>query len=829
MKVKLWIIILGIVLLAFGNAFAATKYVDVVGGSDTNGGTSLLDAYKTITHALTLTITGDAILVADGLYNSSTEFPFPLNVSGQYLKAIGNLATIEQDASLPYALLSLGANSSVEGFIIKNDHMAHQIAVSVEGNSVYIKNLTITAEGFSKAIFVSGQGVTIEGCKIYKENSNGDDYGIYFADGANAGNYNVYKNEIRGFYYGVYDRTSFSPAGVINRNTIVKNVNGINILRSPSDSQVAINNCIIASSIGGYSTTDSYGIYNIMSLTTSNYNDVYNNDTNWSALVVSGEADKSVDASFVGAASNDYHLLAGSPCIDAGTPEGTEIGAYDFISPLSVTIETPVSGEVWIVGNIYNITWESSGSPTSINLYYITSESIGYVPIATGISGGITSYAWTVPTVEGGSTTSRVSIEAIKGTDSAADVSPNYFAIENPVLIGSLQIKDRTTGSSAYTNNRTVSVEAVFSGAAAYGMIVSENSDFTGASWGAANTSFEKELTSSEGAKRLYMKARNSSFTSIESPTKEANIILDITSPEAPVLLSPANNSIITNTRPTLSWTATDEISGISSYEVKLDGTIVSTQAATTYTPLSALNYGEHTWTVRAKDNAQNWGNYAGVYLFTISSDAITPEAVIRAGGIAIKNSDYISAKPTVNVIFTDDVSLDAGSAILSIDDLPVSYTVISSLPRTLEVQYTPLVDLSSQTHVIKATINDAAGNPGTSEITGLKVSSSPVEKIGEILVSPTVFNPESDGTAKIVYTLNKDSEIIIYMFGVDGSPVAKKKIILGQAGGRAGYNEVEFNGKSDLTSTNLGDGIYIIMITAGGKEIGKGHFVVKR
>ena len=46
----------------------ADAYVDAVNGSDTNGGTSWSDAYKTIQAAVNVSMSGDTILVADGTY-----------------------------------------------------------------------------------------------------------------------------------------------------------------------------------------------------------------------------------------------------------------------------------------------------------------------------------------------------------------------------------------------------------------------------------------------------------------------------------------------------------------------------------------------------------------------------------------------------------------------------------------------------------------------------------------------------------------------------------------------------------------------------------------
>ena len=81
-------------LLSLAGPLAATdRYVDVVHGSDTNGGTSQTDAWRTITHAFSVG-GADRLLVAPGTYSASTGEVFPLGDAMQLVGLRGSSATV---------------------------------------------------------------------------------------------------------------------------------------------------------------------------------------------------------------------------------------------------------------------------------------------------------------------------------------------------------------------------------------------------------------------------------------------------------------------------------------------------------------------------------------------------------------------------------------------------------------------------------------------------------------------------------------------------------------------------------------------------------------
>jgi hypothetical protein len=100
----------------------------------------------------------------------------------------------------------------------------------------------------------------------------------------------------------------------IHNNTIVDNEvtgqgGGIFSNRATPD----IRNNIVVSNEG-------YGIYSAESTLVCDYNDVWSNTTDYGGAASAGTGALSACPLFVDSLTHDYHLMAGSPCIDAGDP-----------------------------------------------------------------------------------------------------------------------------------------------------------------------------------------------------------------------------------------------------------------------------------------------------------------------------------------------------------------------------------------------------------------------------------------------------------------------------------------------------------------------------
>jgi hypothetical protein len=108
------------------------------------------------------------------------------------------------------------------------------------------------------------------------------------------------------------------------------------------------------------------------------------------------------------------------------------------------------------------------------------------------------------------------------------------------------------------------------------------------------------------------------------------SFVFDPDPPTAPELDRPADGEAVSTARPVLSWkAATDAVSGVTGYDVVVDGAATRVDAgATSFTPGADLADGEHTWRVVAIDAA---GHRAESPLRRFTVDTRPPVARLAA------------------------------------------------------------------------------------------------------------------------------------------------------------------------------------------------------
>ena len=149
--------------------------------------------------------------------------------------------------------------------------------------------------------------------------------------------------------------------------------------------------------------------------------------------------------------------------------------------------------------------------------------------------------------------------------------------------------------NALYADAREVGLSLSSQGA--YQMLISESSNFSGASWQTYSSSPTFTLSDGEGEKTLYLKLRDQA--EFETETFSQKITYDVSPPSA-VTISNLPSSWA-NSNPTLTFTATDVGSGIDRYEINInDGGFNPVSA--TYTP--NLPSGTHTLQVKAYDKS---------------------------------------------------------------------------------------------------------------------------------------------------------------------------------------------------------------------------------
>ncbi|MFA5098413.1 MAG: hypothetical protein WC490_07320 [Candidatus Margulisiibacteriota bacterium] len=203
--------------------------------------------------------------------------------------------------------------------------------------------------------------------------------------------------------------------------------------------------------------------------------------------------------------------------------------------------------------------------------------------------------------------------------------------------------------------------------------------------------------------------------------------------------------------------------------------------------------------------------NEAGV----VSGDAINSIPILKA---------KLSGSGTVGGVYIDNLKITLGSTLYTyalFDASTDSYNSTTGI-FTFKVKN----ELVPGKYDLKIEVSDYLGNWATYEATDLEVrAGSEAEIIGAPLNYPNPFNTTT-GTTKITYNLTVDSNILVYVFDVRGALVWKRSYSTGSMGGKAGYNEVEWDGKDDFGST-VGNGIYPFRIVAGAKVLGRGKIAV--
>ena len=640
--------------LTIKNSYSGKYGIDIYGDSnliegcsfEASGGASgvYLDGSNNLVSGCSFEVSGGT----QGLY-----------VNGNYSEIRGsNIFAATSSAQYGVYISGTGAHCTIESNSISGEFSNSNIYAWIGVAYQYIRNNILTntstsGNGISargnNPVLVEGNSIIVDGSgdAIIFDNGTANMYifnnEVRGGGGSNSigifarGYGTVVSNEVRGFETGVLvSPLSSSIPITVECDTIVKCKYGIDNDYDPNTAY--IRNCIISSAPdNGSPISGSIGVYDSHAgsgTTNVSYCDVYGNETSYSGVdIVIGAGTISATAQFADVGNDDYHLRYNSPCIDSGTPEGTDMGRYPYTFTAGATpgvyVKTPNGGESWGASYSEDITWYATQDVDvvdSIDLYYSIDGGASYSQIALGeANDGV--YEWTVenqPTTEA---KIRVVAHASIGTDESdsnftifsTDSVPPTIEVTAPITGEALR------GGSLYNITWTITDESG----------IKPNSLNIYYSIDGGSTFPSAIVTGTTESDNIYpwtVASENTAEARIRVNAQDAldnwgtgesygSFTIDSTPPSVPTLISPSNGSKIASSTPTYSWNAsTDNLTGVASYEIKVDSAVTTQGATTSYPQPTPLAEGFHTWEVKAKDGVGNWSAYSTAFTFEVDT-----------------------------------------------------------------------------------------------------------------------------------------------------------------------------------------------------------------
>lgn len=228
----------------------------------------------------------------------------------------------------PVGLYATGASTIVTGCVISG---SSTYGIQIDGGSATLSKSTVTANG--KGVYVDGGTAAIDACKIADNLAEG----VYIIGNTTLINCAITGNSTRGVLVDGGVTATITNCTLSGNNTI-----GVCVFRGSAPTT----NSIVAFNGTGFLRLDPSGSEAL------SHNDVFGNSSgNYSGLPDPGAANGNISADplFNNPPAGDFHLLTGSPCINAGddtavTPGETDldgkpriagsqvdIGAYEYI------------------------------------------------------------------------------------------------------------------------------------------------------------------------------------------------------------------------------------------------------------------------------------------------------------------------------------------------------------------------------------------------------------------------------------------------------------------------------------------------------------------
>ncbi|MBY9002044.1 MAG: hypothetical protein KGD64_14085, partial [Candidatus Heimdallarchaeota archaeon] len=243
-------------------------------------------------------------------------------------------------------------------------------------------------------------------------------------------------------------------------------------------------------------------------------------------------------------------------------------------------------------------------------------------------------------------------------------------------------------------------------------------------------TSFYQVVSSYSDGEYFWRVRAEDTAGNVGAWSEIRSVIIDTVGPGAPILVSPEQDEILSDSTPLILWnTVADGVE----YQLQVDtaNTFVSlvediTTTNTFYTVLSDLADGTYFWRVRARDTANNWGAWSSIWSFSVDLEGpIAPTLSAPSDSAVIGDNTPYLVWSSVG----DAVEYEIELALTPLFEAPVLYA-----DTTSNNYYVIFFTLDDDVYYWRVKAKDAAGNWGDwSAVWSFTVDT----------VSPNIVSPE--------------------------------------------------------------------------------------
>jgi hypothetical protein len=255
---------------------------------------------------------------------------------------------------------------------------------------------------------------------------------------------------------------------------------------------------------------------------------------------------------------------------------------------------------------------------------------------------------------------------------------------------------------------------------------------------------------------------------------------------------------------------------------------------------LGTLQYGTTYYVTVEVTATDAVGNpLSSAFETSFATGAAPPDFVLpvisdfKIDGREVFNGDIISSTPRITARISDEGD---PAKIASIEVLADSIQIYSGSPGsafntstgTFEylVPAAQPIPKGTYTLLLRAYDLPPTSNSTEESRSGIRVFLRDVGVKGPVLNLPNPFSPLSGQGTYISYNLKSDTDISVYVYDITSHLVWRGNFSAGSEGGRAGYNEVYWSGRSEFGNV-VPNGMYIVRVAKGSDTLATSKITV--